>query len=287
MTAADPNAAFEYCADLVRRLDYDRWLTTLFAPAPRRGSLLALYAFNLEIARIRETVSEPMLGEIRLQWWREAIDELYQGRARRHAVLEALVPEAALGTIERSLFERLLEARHFDLEARRPHDLAELDDYAAGTSSTLLKLGAQLLSRREPRLLEALDRIGIAWATVGLIRAIPFHAGANRVYIPDAVLARHELTDRDVIAFKEEKTAKLRAAIKEVALSAVGHLDEARRSYPRPERAIQALFLPAVLAQAYLRRLVRIEFAVMRRPVELSRLRKLMLLYGAAARRRY
>lgn len=282
---AGDDSAFAWCAEQVRRLDYDRWLTTLFAPVPRRRSLLALYAFNLEIARIRETVSEPMLGEIRLQWWRDAIEELYQGHARRHAALEALAPEA--GAIDRALFERLLEARHFDLENRQPRDLAELEDYAAGTSSTLLKIGAQMFSRREPRLLEALDHIGVAWAMVGLIRAISFHAGANRFYVPVAVLTLKGASTRDIVELSPEKRFPLRDAISEVALCATRHLGSARRAYARPERAIQALFSPAALAQAYLRRLARIGYDLRRWPVELSRLRKLALLYSAAARRRY
>ncbi len=75
------------CARLLRRYDYDRFLTGLFAPAGRREALYAVYAFNLEIARTREAVSEPMLGQIRLQWWREAIEEIYAGRVRRHEVV--------------------------------------------------------------------------------------------------------------------------------------------------------------------------------------------------------
>src|SRR5271156_3271915 len=72
---------------LVRRHDRDRFQTALFAPAARREALFALYAFNYEIARVRESVREPMLGQIRLQWWREAIDAAYAGAAsRRHEV---------------------------------------------------------------------------------------------------------------------------------------------------------------------------------------------------------
>src|SRR5476649_2521907 len=82
--------ALSYCAEQVRRYDHDRFLTALFAPADRRDDLLALYAFNLEIAKIRETVTEPMLGRIRLQWWREAIEGFAAGTVRKHAVAEPL-----------------------------------------------------------------------------------------------------------------------------------------------------------------------------------------------------
>src|SRR5689334_25333145 len=78
-------------AALVRRHDRDRFQTVLFAPAARREALFALYAFNYEIARVRETVTEPMLGQIRLQWWRENIAAAFEGGAiRRHPVVEPL-----------------------------------------------------------------------------------------------------------------------------------------------------------------------------------------------------
>jgi len=79
-----------YCAQLLRRQDADRYLTALFAPGDRREALFALYAFNLEVARAREVVSEPFMGLIRLQWWRDALDEVYQGRIRAHEVIRPL-----------------------------------------------------------------------------------------------------------------------------------------------------------------------------------------------------
>ena len=81
--------AISDCAALVRRVDYDRYLTALFAPPPARERLFALYAFNHEIAKVRETVSEPMIGQIRLQWWREAIGGIHAGTPRKHMVVAA------------------------------------------------------------------------------------------------------------------------------------------------------------------------------------------------------
>ncbi len=281
----EPTTAFAYCAEQVRRLDYDRYLTTLFAPAPQRRELLALYAFNIEIARIRETVSEPMLGQIRLQWWSEAIAELYAGRIRHHAVVEGLAAGVGRGGLDRALFERLIETRNFDFEDRQPRTLAELEDYAAGTSATLLKLGAQLFGSIGPPLAEALDHIGIAFALIGLIRAVPFHARANRFYLPSAVLAKRGLSEHNL--FSDAKWPALRESIEEVVQAAMRHVADARRAYPRPARGLQALFLPGTLAEAYASRLRTSRSEAMRRPVEMSRLRKLALLYGAALRRRY
>src|SRR5258707_12809015 len=65
--------AFAHCEALLRAADKDRFLTTLFAPAEHRDALIALYAFNVEIARVREVIREPVAGEIRLQWWSDVI----------------------------------------------------------------------------------------------------------------------------------------------------------------------------------------------------------------------
>ena len=101
-------AELSYCASEVRRHDADRFLTTLFAPKGHREDLFALYAFNLEISKTREVVSETMLGAIRLQWWREAIEAIYtNAELRKHAVVEALAE-----TVTR----RGLTREHFDAQ---------------------------------------------------------------------------------------------------------------------------------------------------------------------------
>ena len=89
----------DYCHDLVRAGDKDRYLTSLFTPDRLRPHLLALYAFNIEIARIRETVSEAALGEIRLHWWRDAIEGIYAGNSHGHPVIEALAPSIELAQL--------------------------------------------------------------------------------------------------------------------------------------------------------------------------------------------
>ncbi len=81
---------FEHCAALVREADRDRYLATLFAPAAQRNALFALYAFNVEITRVRDLAREPMPGEIRLQWWREALTGEREGEAAAHPVAAAL-----------------------------------------------------------------------------------------------------------------------------------------------------------------------------------------------------
>src|ERR1700736_1219462 len=107
--------SFAPCEALVRQADRDRFLATLFAPAERRGALHALYAFNIEIARVREVVREPLAGEIRLQWWCDAITGKAAGDAQANPVAAALLAAVARHRLPSELLTALIAARRFDL----------------------------------------------------------------------------------------------------------------------------------------------------------------------------
>ena len=242
----------DICAAQVRQHDHDRYLCTLFAPRSARPALFALYAFNLEIARIRESVSEPMLGEIRLQWWREAIESIVTGTPRDHAVVQAL---AAAPSLSHARLTALIEARAFDLEDRPPEDMAALEAYAAGTSAELFALTLEALGVDDPAAALAARHVGIAWALTGLIRAVGFHGRARRLYLPAESAVKAGLHSEDV--FSGRDTPALRAVVRQVADAARAHLRDARadaKSVPR--RALPAL-LPGALATAYLARIDR------------------------------
>jgi len=172
-------------ARLVRRHDRDRFLTALFAPAQARESLYALYAFNYEVAKTRESVRETMLGRIRLQWWREAVAAIYDGGPiGHHEVTGPLAEAVAAHGLTRAHFDALIDAREADLDDRPPPSLASLEAYAAATSGSLVLLALEALGVRGPDAEEAGRGIGIAYALAGLLRAVPFHAGARRLYLP-------------------------------------------------------------------------------------------------------
>ena len=243
-------------AALVRHHDRDRYQTALFAPARRREALLALYAFNYEVARVRETVTQPMLGQIRLQWWREVLDAAYAGApARQHPVavpLSAVIREFGLS---REPFDRLIDTRERDLADEPPASLAALEDYAEGSSAALVHLALQVLGVREATIEETARKVGIAYALAGLLRAMPFHARAGRTYIPADVGERARLDPGDYGAGRA--TPALRAAVREIAVAAVRHLRAAREGRPASPRSAIAALLPAIVADRFLARLQR------------------------------
>ena len=249
-----PGPDLSSCAAELRRHDPDRFLTALFAPAERREALFALYAFNLEVARAREMVSEPMLGRIRLQWWREAIEGIYAGSPRRHYVVDPLAAAVARHGLARASFGRLLDAREADMEAEGPGTLAALVDYAEGSSASLVDLALQILGDETlpAPTREAGRRVGIAWALAGLLRAVPFHARARRLYLPADLVGMAGLRRDDL--FELRRPPALAAVVRQVADAARAELSAAR-ALPRPPRALLPALLPGTLAGLYLKRL--------------------------------
>ena len=122
--------AFAHCERLVRSADKDRFLATLFAPAARRPALFALYAFNTEVAGIREHVREPLAGEVRLQWWREVLADGRKEEAAGHPVARALLEVIAQYRLPARSLDQLIEARVFDVYDDPMPSMAALEDYA-------------------------------------------------------------------------------------------------------------------------------------------------------------
>ena len=246
-------------AALVQRHDRDRFQTVLFAPTARREALFALYAFNYEIARVRESVTQPMLGQIRLQWWRESIAAAFEGGpVRHHVVVEPLTAAIRERALTRAHFDRLIEARETDLEADPPVSLAALEDYAEASSARLVYLALEILGLRDPVAREAGFHVGVAYALAGFLRAMPFQARAGRSLIPVEIAARTGLNEQDYRALRG--TPALRAASAELAAAASRHLGSARAQRRRISRSALPALLPAIVAQHSLTRLKRVGY---------------------------
>jgi len=237
----------EHCARELRRLDPDRWLTCLFAPDDRRAGLFALYAFNAEIARARESVSQPMIGQIRLQWWREAWDGIVAGTPRQHPVVLAL--HAHCRSIDQAQVLALIDAREHDMEDQPLSDMPALLAYAESTSAPLMRLAAGLLGADFDD--AQVRAAGTAYALIGILRATPHLATQGRVLLPAALLGAHGLTPDAVV--QTNVSDRLPAVIHAVAEEAEKVLRQAEAL--KPTRAALPALLPATLARRHLRAL--------------------------------
>jgi 15-cis-phytoene synthase len=270
--------AFAYCAELVRTADRDRFVSALFAPAQHRAALHALYAFNVEVARVREVAREPLPGEIRLQWWSEVLRGERAGEASANPVASALLTVIERYRLESTRLTALIDARCFDLYDDPMARLADLEAYARKTSSALLALAAQTLGSADGEGTETVaNHAGIAYAIAGLIRAFPLHAARRQLYVPLELLERHGVEPQDIFAGKSSKN--LRAVFADLQAIARRHLLAAHQHIATlPDAALPA-FLPVALVRPALDRLARSDpFA----PAELSPWRRQWLIWRAA-----
>jgi phytoene synthase len=247
-----------YCAELVRQQDSDRYLTALFAPAGRRGDLLALYAFNAEVARGRESVSEPMLGHIRLQWWRDVIAEIYEGEPRQHQVVQPLVSAVRRHALPRALFDELIDAREMDLTDGPPDSLDQLIAYAEASSGGLTRLALFILDASGEASDAAGGLVGTAWALTGLMRALPHQLRQGRCLLPRDVMARHGVEERDLRDMKSSNAVC--RAVQDICIIALEKLEKSRSLIPKKTGPALSALLPATLADAYLTRLSRLRY---------------------------
>jgi phytoene synthase len=273
---------FAHCEALVRTADKDRFLATLFAPAEHRNALFALYAFNLEVARVREVVREPLAGEIRLQWWIDLLAGTARGEAEGHPVAAAVLASMARYRLPPQLFEAIIAARRFDLYDEPMATLAELEAYAEGTSGGLLALATEVLDRdraHAPAMGALIRHAGLAHAIAGLLKALPVHADRGQLFVPREVLERHGSDAQQVAA--GQATPQLRAALAELRGRARAHLDEAQTLLPAAGRDVLPALLPVALTGPTLALMERPDhdpFA----PVELPAWRRQWLIWRAA-----
>ena len=282
--SANAAADAAYCAALVRDSDFDRYAASLFAPPERRAQLLSLYAFNAEIARVREQVTQPLAGEIRLQWWIDVLSGQSAGDAQGNPVAAQLVQTAEACGLSRASLSELVEAHRFDLYDEPMQTAAEVEGFLDQTAGKLFLLGARILAGgvrfdRSP-LLEALTHhASLAHGLASLLEAMPRHAARRQLYLPLEQLAEFGV-DRDAV-FGGHSSPELIRLVRSLADEAAREFGEAMKLMPGIDRAMRPSFLLLALVPARLKRLDRDGSDPFRaRP--LSRLSRLWTLRRAA-----
>ena len=236
-----------YCGNLVRQADPDRFLISLLMPRKFREGLWALFAFNAEIAKTRSVVTETQMGLIRLTWWREAIEEIYNNDTpRSHPVVEDLAGVIEKYNLDKDLFLKLLYAREFDLEDVPPGTVDGLKTYAQATNNPLLKLGLQVLGQNDTE--EVINRVAEQYGITGLIRSVLHMSAERRCYLPDDLLKKYDLSAQKLYDFSQKEV--LPQILKEL----IGTLDDFQN--------VQSSFLRAHtgVSQIYLRQLKKCEY---------------------------
>jgi phytoene synthase len=253
--AEQGRASAEFCADLVRTRDFPRYASTLFVPAEQRRPLLSIYAFNVEISRVRDQVSQPLPGEIRLQWWTDMLTGAGHGGIEGNPVaaeLNLAIGERGL-PIER--LSRLIDEHLFDLYNDPMPTMAALEGYINDTSSAMFSLAAIIAGWQSNEMEHLARHAGLAQGMTQVIAALPLDASRRQLFMPLQLLQSHGSGIEEVFAGKETPT--LRAAVNQLLREASGHLRSALALLQIAPPAVRPVFLPLALVARDLKRMSR------------------------------
>jgi phytoene synthase len=240
---------FAHCAELVRAMDRDRYLATLFAPAEKRDALLSLFAFDIEITRIRDVAREPLPGEIRLQWWREVLGGERAGEAAAHPIAAAMLEILSHYKLAREPLTDLIEARRFDIYDEPMSSFSEFHSYAAATAGTVFKFAACILiGDVSPEVVELAADAGRATTIANVLALLPRHSARRQLFVPVEMLRHYGAEPEEIFAMRA--TPEFRAALAELRLRARRDLARIGTGSPQiPENARPAFLSLAPLRQ--------------------------------------
>lgn len=253
--------AADHCRELVHRHDRDRFLSALFAPEKHRDALMALYAFDVEVSRIAGIVSDPMPGEIRLQWWTDVLGSIEHGSIEGHPVASALHSVIDAYKLPVQPLLDLVEAHRFDLYSDPMPSLNDLEGYAGETVSAILQLSAIILSDQSGAEISDFTELAVlsghAGAAIGIgqvLRALPRDVARHRLYLPADVLARHGLEREDFLQGREQE--RLRSVIGEMNEHVQHHLQRFAEAFDASGSiAVAPAYLQTGLLPPFLRAL--------------------------------
>jgi 15-cis-phytoene synthase len=254
-TSAEEKSAAGHCAEIVRTDDFARYASTLFVPAPERRALLALYAFNVEICRVQAQVSQPLPGEIRLQWWRDMLGGSAHGGVEGNPVAAELLLAVRSYRLPVERLSRLIEEHQFDLYNDPMPTMAALEGYINDTSSALFSLAAAVMAPPSSEVEHLARHAGLAQGIVQVMASLPLGASQRRLFVPQQTLAEHGCDPEDVFAGKQ--TPKLRDALGDVLSEAQTHLNTALTLLTSVAPEVRPAFLPLAQVKRDLALLMR------------------------------
>lgn len=231
-----------YCGQLVQEADPDRFLISMFVNAQAREALWALFAFNHEISKTREVVSESTLGLIRLQWWRDALADIYAGKpVQAHEVLKPLAAAIVAYDLPQEDFDKLIYAREFDLEDVLPGNMGGLINYADFTTTPLLQLALKISGAEEDE--NIVRSIAVNYSLAKILRATSFYAHQCRCYFPEDLMKRHRVSRDDVFSYT--KADEIKSIVREVHSSALGRV-KGRSRILKASQALSDMYMKQI-----------------------------------------
>lgn len=246
---AGDETSFTHAANELRALDPDRYAASLVVPREHRAAVQSILAFSAEVAAVRERVSEPGPGEIRLQWWVDALEGEGHGAVSQNPVADALLRTLKDHELPGGPLVRLLAARRFDLYNDPMPDMGQFEGYAGETVSVLYQYAAMILARGPAeQAADAAGHLGVAQALAGHVRAFGYNAARGQLFLPLSVFAAHGVREADIYAGKDD--SGLRAALGQILEMAEGHLEKAREAIASLPRDLRPAFAGYALVRS-------------------------------------
>lgn len=253
-TAVPSTDAAAFCADTVRVQDFPAYASTLFAAPQARRGLLALHAFAGEIAQVHDHVSQPLPGEIRLQWWADALAGAGHGDVGGNPVAAELMQAVAAFALPVEPMTRMIDAWRSDLYDEPISDLAALEQFIGETTSNLLALNAQVCAPGAEQAADLLQRAGLGLGLVQVIAQVPRLASRGRLHLPRDLLALNAVSPEEVLAGRT--SPGLRAVLAYLANEAESKL----AALTEAPVAVRPALLPLAWARGVLARFRRVDF---------------------------
>jgi 15-cis-phytoene synthase len=280
--ASKDTAAF--CADLVRTHDFVRYASTLFVPQVQRRALLSIYAFNVEISRVREHVTQPLPGEMRLQWWTDMLEGAGHGGVEGNPVAAELLQTIGEFRLPIEPLSRLIEEHQFDLYNDPMPSMAALEGYVTDTASALFSLAARIAAQPSAAVDHLARHAGLAQGMAQVIAALPLDAARRQLFVPLQLLQQHGSGMEQV--FSGKQTPQARAAIDHLIGEARKHLGTAFELLAHVPPQVRPIFLPLAVVRRDLERMSRADVDPFV-PHVTSRLRTLWTLWRASRSREF
>lgn len=251
---AGSDANFAHCREQAKAYDLDRYLCATLAPKEVQPALFTLAAFNIELGMIIAQVSEVQIGQIRLQWWRDVLSDVFANQPVVHPVARALAETVHSFDLPQHLFIRLIDGRELELFGQPFSELVDLYGYCDMTAGSLTALAARVLIGDD--VLELDYPVELAGRAVGIanrIEQFKANAAKGRCLLPTAVLEKFEVPLAAVTSVKESKPQELLSLfMTNEVMRAVLAL---RKEQGRLSKVVLPAFLPVSLAAQFVGRL--------------------------------
>uniref|UniRef100_A0A0P4VY62 NADH dehydrogenase (ubiquinone) complex I, assembly factor 6 n=2 Tax=Scylla olivacea TaxID=85551 RepID=A0A0P4VY62_SCYOL len=250
----------QYCLDAVRRYDYENFLALLLLPQGARSAGTAVRAFNVEVAQVQDVTSEVLIAKMRLQFWRETLDEIYNDDVPRQPVAMELHRAIRKHRLSRRWLRSLVDAREEQLERRYFPSITELEAYSEKSNSSLYYLILQALGSENLHADHAASHLGKAEGIIKSLRGIPHNASKRKVFLPQDIMMKHGVSQEDVIRGSREQN--LKDVVYDVASQAYQHVEHARSFMKDVPKEARVALLPAVSVSSFLKTLQKAHFDI-------------------------